>query len=58
MGTHSDTCCVCNSEFDPDCGGTQGYFGIIPVVFCEWCLAGMVDMVRQMYGLNDDDDDD
>ena len=55
MDIHSDKCSVCGADFDPDCGGVQGNFGILPVTFCEWCLAGMVDMVRQMHGLNDDD---
>ncbi len=42
-------CSVCNSEFDLEGeGGTEGYFGAIPVRFCPWCLSCMIDMVNQM----------
>lgn len=44
-------CSVCGSEFDPNNeGGTDGYFGAIPVSFCPWCLSCMIDMVQQMTG--------
>jgi hypothetical protein len=43
-------CSVCNSQFDLEGeGGTQGYFGAIPVSFCPWCLSCMIDMVQQMH---------
>ena len=42
---------VCGSDFDlNDEGGTNGYFGIIPVSFCPWCLSCMIDMVQYMTG--------
>jgi hypothetical protein len=41
-------CSVCNSDFDLEGeGGTEGYFGAIPVRFCPWCLSCMIDMVDQ-----------
>ncbi len=44
-------CSVCGSDFDlNDEGGTNGYFGIIPVSFCPWCLSCMIDMVQYMTG--------
>jgi uncharacterized protein (DUF983 family) len=55
MDTNSDKCNVCGSDYDEACGGVKGYFGILPVTFCEWCLASMVDMVRQFTGENDED---
>jgi hypothetical protein len=46
-------CSVCNSEFDLEGeGGTEGYFGAIPVRFCPWCLSCMIDMVNQMQDEN------
>jgi hypothetical protein len=36
-------------------GGIQGYFGIIPVAFCEWCLSSIFDMVATLQGENLDD---
>jgi hypothetical protein len=50
-GSRILTCNVCNSEFDVQGeGGTEGYFGVIPVCFCPWCLSCMIDMVDQMQG--------
>ena len=41
-------CSVCRSEFDLDEeGGITGLFGILPVAFCPWCLASLIDMVQQ-----------
>ena len=54
-------CSVCNSEFDINGeGGTEGYFGAIPVRFCPWCLSCMIDMVQQMSeeNVNEDQVDD
>ena len=55
MDSSSDKCNICGADYNPDCGGVQGEFGILPVTFCEWCLASMVDMVRQFMGENDED---
>ena len=48
-----EVCSICGGEYDEDYGGIQGYFGIIPVTFCEWCVPNMIDMVEQITG--DDD---
>jgi hypothetical protein len=42
-----DECSVCSSEYDEECGGVQGYFGILPVTFCEYCFASVIDMAKQ-----------
>tara|TARA_B100000963_G_scaffold9788_1_gene7679 strand:- start:8620 stop:8805 length:186 start_codon:yes stop_codon:yes gene_type:complete len=42
-----DTCSICSSEYDEDAGGIQGYFGILPVTFCEWCYSSIYDMIAQ-----------
>lgn len=50
-------CSICSSDFDlAGEGGEIGYFGIIPVAFCPWCLASLVDMVKQLYGIGEEDD--
>ena len=42
-------CSICDSEMDLDGrGGIAGEFGILPVQFCEWCLASIIDMFRQL----------
>ncbi len=43
-----DECSVCSSEYDEECGGVQGYFGILPVTFCECCFASVIDMAEQI----------
>ena len=43
-----DCCSICDSEYNDDEGGIQGYFGMMPVTFCVWCFTSMVDMVHQM----------
>jgi len=42
-------CSICDSEYDEDAGGIQGYFGIMPVTFCCWCYSSIVDMVGLFY---------
>jgi hypothetical protein len=49
-----DTCSVCGSEYDEDAGGIQGYFGICPVTFCEWCYSSIVDMVSKEISTGED----
>ena len=39
-------CSICETEIDPDEGGTEGYFGMIPVAFCVNCLAGVVSLAE------------
>ena len=43
----SDECSICGNEYDEECGGVQGHFGITPVTFCEWCYSSIHDMVEQ-----------
>ena len=52
-----DECSICGSEYDEGAGGTQGYFGICPVTFCEWCYSSLVSMVSQHLGMLEIDDD-
>ena len=47
------TCNICDSEIEEDNGDIIGYFGILPVSFCVWCMSSMTDMVIQMQGFND-----
>jgi len=42
-----DECSICGNEYDEECGGMQGHFGVTPVTFCEWCYASIYDMVEQ-----------
>lgn len=44
-----DVCSICGSDYDDDAGGFQGYFGICPVTFCEWCYSSILDMTRQEF---------
>jgi hypothetical protein len=48
-----DECCICGGEYDPECGGVQGYFGISPVTFCEWCYSSVMDMAKYHLGIKD-----
>lgn len=43
-------CTICNSPYSEAEGGIEGELGIIPVQFCPFCLAGVVDMVEQYQG--------
>lgn len=49
-----DQCSICSSDYDPDCGGVQGYFGMTPVTFCEWCHSSIISMTMQHLGLDED----
>ena len=48
-------CNICSTTIDEQAGDINGYFGILPVSFCVWCLSSMTDMVIQMNGFNDID---
>jgi len=39
-------CSICSSELDDS--DVHGYFGIIPVAFCCWCMSSLHDMISQM----------
>jgi len=49
-----DECSICGSDYDPSCGGVQGYFGISPVTFCEWCYSSIISMVSIHLGIDED----
>ncbi len=42
------TCTICSSEIEEENGDIVGYFGILPVAFCCWCLSSVLDMADQM----------
>ena len=50
---HVNECNICSTTIDEQAGDINGYFGILPVSFCVWCLSSMTDMVIQMNGFND-----
>jgi len=56
--TPSKECNICGSEYDAECGGVQGHFGVTPVTFCEWCYSSVIDMASQHLGLDEMDEDD
>ena len=48
-------CNICSATIDEQVGDINGYFGILPISFCVWCMSSMTDMVIQMNGFNDID---
>tara|TARA_R110002020_G_scaffold6131_1_gene25609 strand:+ start:1898 stop:2095 length:198 start_codon:yes stop_codon:yes gene_type:complete len=48
-------CNICDSKIEEDNGDIVGYFGIIEVAFCVWCLSSITDMIVQLNGFNDID---
>ena len=48
-------CNICDSEIEEDNGDVVGYFGILPVAFCVWCMSSMTDMIIQCQGFDDID---
>lgn len=51
----SDTCHICECEFSlDDEGGACGHIGILLVVFCPTCHAGLHDMYTNWYGKDED----
>ena len=49
----NEECNICNAEIDVHSGDINGYFGMLPVSFCVWCMSSMTDMVIQMNGFDD-----
>ena len=39
------TCSTCACEFTDGEGGAVGFFGMIPVAFCPYCLSSIHEMV-------------
>ena len=55
MTSDFDTCSICSTDMDIEGrGGTAGYIGLTPFAFCEWCLSGVFDMVKQSLGLEEE----
>ena len=50
-----DECNTCGSLIDEEQGDVRGYFGILPMAFCVWCLSSIKDMVIQMNRFDDID---
>jgi len=57
MMTPKDICSICEGEYNEECGGVQGYFGILPVTLCEWCLASTIDMVGHLIEGEEEEDE-
>jgi len=48
-------CTICESLFDLEGeGGTTGFFGMLMVAFCPFCLSSVLDMGRQMLDIKDE----
>ncbi len=53
---NSDVCHICECEFSLDEeGGVCGHIGILLVVFCATCHAGLHDMYTNWYCKDEDD---
>ena len=48
MKTRISNCNICDAEIEEDNGDIVGYFGMMPVAFCVWCLSSMTDMIEQL----------
>ena len=48
-------CTICETYFDiEEEGGTTGFFGMLMVAFCPFCLSSILDMGRQMLDIKDE----
>lgn len=55
VSVSSDICHICECEFSlDDEGGACGHIGILLVVFCPTCHAGLYDMYKNWYGEDKD----
>ena len=48
-------CNICGADIDLEAGDVIGYFGILEVSFCVWCVSSMTDMVIQQNDLDNID---
>ena len=39
-------CSVCNESYTEEEGGIEGFFGLMPIRFCQYCYSSLVDMVH------------
>ena len=49
-------CSLCNDEFDYKEEGISGYFGLLKVEFCNFCLACMGAMHESLNALDGEDE--
>ena len=50
-------CSICDAKFDLDEeGGMTGYFGMLMVYFCPFCFSSMIDLSKQVLGIEDEYD--
>ena len=48
-------CSICNTDFNTEEeGGVQGDIGMLPVSFCPFCLSGVLDMSKQLLGIEEE----
>ena len=50
-----DECRTCGVQIDEEAGDIRGYFGMLPMAFCVWCMSSLTDMVIQMNIFDDID---
>ena len=48
-------CNICDCTIEEDNGDVVGFFGILEVAFCVWCMSSITDMVIQLNGFNNID---
>ena len=51
-------CSICNWELEDEEVVMSGYFGILPVAFCDTCFTCMLDMAKQVLDIKEDYDED
>ena len=55
VGSMTSECSICNTDFNTEEeGGVQGDIGMLPVSFCPFCLSGVLDMSKQLLGIEEE----
>jgi hypothetical protein len=44
-----DKCTICNDDIRKDEAVLEGYFGELPVTFCEFCFLSVLDMAEEHF---------
>ena len=55
LNCNMDECNTCGAPIDEEQGDIRGYFGILPMAFCTWCMSSLTDMIVQLNGFDDID---
>ena len=55
LNCYMDECNTCWAPIDEEQGDIRGYFGILPMAFCTWCMSSLTDMIVQLNGFDDID---